>query len=140
MNYDEMGFVIQSSARKFPATGELLLFDREKTKQFKQDGVNWARRKGQTRVQETYQIIKIKGEIRIHGVYCRSGDDPKFQKRIYRLADGSSSLVLVHYRHCSLSEDIPDAFHRDTQEDNSIKDAFAYFGDDPNEVSQVHPR
>lgn len=120
LHHREMGFYIQSSPPSSPANGELYLFDRDKTKSFKQDGIDWAKRKGQSRTQETYQIIKIKGLIRLHGVYCRSASDPQFQKRFYRLANGSNILVLVHYRDVSVSEGSIDSVSLEPQDEHEI--------------------
>lgn len=106
LNYNDLGFILQSAPAIHPQSGQIFIFNRENTKKFKHDRINWIKRKGLNRVQETYQSIKVNGIEKIQGVYCRSADNPNFQRRIYRLASEKSSLVLVHYRDCADSDTI----------------------------------
>lgn len=102
LNVQQLNLSINTIPPSQPGNGQIYIYDRGATKNFKVDGVNWAKKKNQkNRVQETYDTMRI-GGYELHRVYCRSADDPNFQRRIYRLNNESSPIVIVHYRHCSL--------------------------------------
>jgi CG-1 domain len=83
-----------------PCDGQLYLFDQTLVKNYKQDGVNWVKKKGSGRVQEVHQKITINGQEKITGFYSTSADDLSFRRRTYRLSVPGSSIFLVHYRKC----------------------------------------
>ena len=83
-----------------PCDGQLYLFDQTLVKNYKQDGVNWVKKKGSGRVQEVHQKITINGHEKITGFYSTSADDLSFRRRTYRLSVPGSSIFLVHYRKC----------------------------------------
>jgi hypothetical protein len=67
---------------------------------YKQDGVNWTKKKGTDRVQEVHQKINVNGVEKITGYYSTSAVDYLFRRRTYRLSIPGSSVFLVHYRKC----------------------------------------
>lgn len=83
-----------------PSDGQLYLFDQTLVKHYKQDGINWVKKKGSGRVQEVHQKITINGLEKITGFYSTSADDLSFRRRTYRLSAPGSSTFLVHYRKC----------------------------------------
>lgn len=83
-----------------PTDGQLYLFDQTLVKHYKQDGINWVKKKGSGRVQEVHQKITINGLEKITGFYSTSADDLSFRRRTYRLSAPGSSTFLVHYRKC----------------------------------------
>lgn len=83
-----------------PFDGQLYLFDQTLVKHYKQDGINWVKKKGSGRVQEVHQKITINGLEKITGFYSTSADDLSFRRRTYRLSAPGSSTFLVHYRKC----------------------------------------
>lgn len=121
LNYGKLGFQ-ESHAPPFqPKSGQLYLFDREKTKSYKMDGVNWMKKKGQARIRETYHTFKVEGEDRVAAVYSRSAESEMFQRRIYRMAQGSSPIAIVHYRDCSKVDSMNTTF-AGTNHSNAISD------------------
>lgn len=84
------------------------------------------RKKGQTKLQETYSTLKVNGADAIKAVYCRGADNQvfmarfgcwwwnwkcwlfsfiyyamkNFRRRIYRLERSSKNSAVVHYREC----------------------------------------
>lgn len=102
--YNELGFLISKEKPFCPSSGNLYLYDRTKTKDFRQDGVEWALKKRLNRIQETYQKIKIKGDTVLIGFYARMASNQLFQRRIYRLIDEKAEIILIHYRLCKADE------------------------------------
>jgi hypothetical protein len=102
--YDELGFLISNEKPFCPSSGNIYLYDRNKTKDFRQDGVEWALKKRINRIQETYQKIKIKGVTVIIGFYARMASNQLFQRRIYRLIPEKDEIILIHYRLCKPDE------------------------------------
>lgn len=100
LNVQQLNLNINNTPPVQPQNGQIYIYNRGITKNFKADGVNWAKKKNQkSRVQETYDTMRIDGH-ELHRVYCRSADDSNFQRRIYRLNNESSPIVIVHYRQC----------------------------------------
>lgn len=73
----------------YPASGTIYLYD--DTVSFKNDGVVWAKKKSQDRIQETYMNLKINGKELIRGIYCKGQNKPNFRRRMYRLIDQESN-------------------------------------------------
>lgn len=94
------GFQYSTGPPVSPCDGQLYLFDQTLVKHYKQDGINWVKKKGSGRVQEVHQKISINGFERITGFYSTSADDLTFRRRTYRLSAPGSSIFLVHYRKC----------------------------------------
>jgi hypothetical protein len=75
-------------------------YDQAVVRNYKQDGVNWTKKKKTDRVQEVHQKINVNGVERITGFYSTSAVDYLFRRRTYRLSTPGSSVFLVHYRKC----------------------------------------
>ena len=102
VNFKYLNIPVNTSPPISPSNGQVYVYDREKTKNFKLDGVNWTKRKNENRIQETYETFDI-GDLQLHRVNSRSADDSNFQKRMFRLTKCNSNLVIVHYRYCTPS-------------------------------------
>lgn len=78
--------------------GDLYIFSRELTPTFKEDGVDWVRKKtGATR--EDFVKVLIDGYHAITALSTYSVSDPNFRRRSYRFPI-NSTIYLVHYRQC----------------------------------------
>jgi hypothetical protein len=99
LNFEKLHLPLNDGPPDRPLNGQIYIFDREKTKNFKSDGVTWSKKKKQNRIQETYETFEIRG-YELHRVNCRSADDGSFQRRIFRLSKQKSPLVFVQYRLC----------------------------------------
>ncbi len=102
---------ISTEPPQCPSNGQIFLFNKEITKNYKNDGINWKQKKNQNRIQEAYDTFNIQG-IELHRVNCRAAADRFFQRRIFKINQNNSlpqsmistvNLVLVHYRLCSSS-------------------------------------
>eukprot|EP00004_Rigifila_ramosa_P001774 TRINITY_DN11775_c0_g1_i1.p1 TRINITY_DN11775_c0_g1~~TRINITY_DN11775_c0_g1_i1.p1 ORF type:complete len:753 (-),score=139.75 TRINITY_DN11775_c0_g1_i1:40-2298(-) len=78
-----------------PASGEIFLYDKTATKDFRKDGHEWKRRNNSLSVRENHERLKIDGVERVNCGYTHN--DNGFQRRIYSLVDPGSTTVLVHY-------------------------------------------
>lgn len=95
------GIQFSTKAPNSPSSGQLYLFDKLVVKDYKQDGVNWIKKKGSGRVQEVHQIGKVNREAVIVGYHSTSADLKKsFRKRSYRLNSPLATVFLVHYLEC----------------------------------------
>ncbi len=99
LNYDSYGFTKGTVPPSSITNGDIYIFDRQQTKHFKADGVDWIKKKGLDRVREDFQKINIDGVHRITGFYTHSSNDPTFKRRCYRESSEGSNLYVVHYRY-----------------------------------------
>ena len=105
LNTDLLNVQIRKSPITCPQNGDLVFYDREQTPSFKNDGLGWARKKNQDRLQETYDTFKL-GGYELHRVNSRTSDNTNFQRRIYRIIKAADelqdrvnkTLTLVQYR------------------------------------------
>ena len=74
-DYAKMGFPFASHAPVNPMDGQLYLFDKNVVKKYKDDGVNWLRKKtGIDRIQEIYASLYVDGEIQVTRWYTKCRD------------------------------------------------------------------
>ena len=69
INYAKMGFPFASQAPENPEDGQLYLFDQNVVKKYKEDGVNWLRKKTGRRLDrviEQYASLYVDGEIQVN--------------------------------------------------------------------------
>eukprot|EP00601_Ochromonadales_sp_CCMP2298_P029745 CAMPEP_0173330350 /NCGR_PEP_ID=MMETSP1144-20121109/3202_1 /TAXON_ID=483371 /ORGANISM="non described non described, Strain CCMP2298" /LENGTH=161 /DNA_ID=CAMNT_0014275021 /DNA_START=101 /DNA_END=582 /DNA_ORIENTATION=+ len=93
-----IGLNVSGSNPVYPQSGQLYIYQGSDVS-FKNDGVDYAKKKGQDRPQETYQNINVNGADTIRGIYSRAAQNPHFKRRIYRLSDRAKTpIFLVHYR------------------------------------------
>lgn len=98
LHISDIGIDINVNAPVNPSSGQLYVFDRNQTFNFKSDGVDWAKKKNQkNHIQETYDTFNVNG-YELHRVNCKSSGDGSFQRRIFRLSKSSCPYVVVHYR------------------------------------------
>lgn len=109
-----------------PPSGTLLLYDRSMTRNYKDDGHQWIKKRNSHKVREDHVKLRVGGKFRVSGCYVHSNNMPSFHRRAYHLLcpdTGTAlypvtsasknknripSLVLVHYldtkiagNHCS---------------------------------------
>eukprot|EP01036_Dinobryon_divergens_P036388 gene36388-47369_t len=113
-NFADMGFIVSTEPPSNPKSGELYIYDRIATSNFKSDGINWVKKLASNRIREDFVKLSVKGTHLITGLYTFSTDDQRFKRRSYRLTEGSS-YTLVHYRYCSLKEISSQNNHRTNQ-------------------------
>jgi len=94
-----------------PPTGTLLLYDRSITRNYKDDGIVWVKKRESKKVREDHVKLRINGNYRVGGCYVHSQINSKFHRRAYHLLPnpekpavqipngrgGIASLILVHY-------------------------------------------
>ncbi|KAE8711912.1 hypothetical protein F3Y22_tig00110270pilonHSYRG00120 [Hibiscus syriacus] len=92
-------FPIHVKPVNLPKSGTIMLFDRQKFRNFRKDGHNWSKKKDGKTVKEAHEHLKVSNEGRIHVYYARGHDNPTFVRRCYWLLDKTlENIVLVHYR------------------------------------------
>jgi len=99
-----------------PPSGTLLLYDRSLTRNYKDDGYVWVKKRNSPKVREDHVKLRVDGQFRIAGCYVHCENVPTMHRRAYHLLDpetgaalvppmaptrskptGPPSLVLVHY-------------------------------------------
>jgi len=95
-NYQQYNLQLSPAPPVEPQSGSLFLFNKRLVK-FRKDGVNWRKQKDGKTVRESHEKLKVGGVKVLSCCYTRSADNPSFQRRIYWLLDGDSTIVLVHY-------------------------------------------
>ncbi len=84
-----------------PKNGDIFLFDKLITKDFKNDGIEYVMKKGEKhpRIREDFVKYVINEDFSVIGFYTHKSTDPSFRRRCYKLSNPKdSSLVFVHYR------------------------------------------
>eukprot|EP00557_Chaetoceros_sp_GSL56_P010970 CAMPEP_0176477488 /NCGR_PEP_ID=MMETSP0200_2-20121128/649_1 /TAXON_ID=947934 /ORGANISM="Chaetoceros sp., Strain GSL56" /LENGTH=1094 /DNA_ID=CAMNT_0017873301 /DNA_START=171 /DNA_END=3455 /DNA_ORIENTATION=- len=100
-----------------PPSGSLLLFNRSITRNYKDDGHEWIRKRNSNKVREDHVKLRVGGKFRVSGCYVHSSKSMTFHRRAYHLLNPDSgtalypvtnaskagknntppSLILVHY-------------------------------------------
>jgi len=99
-----------------PPSGTLILYDRSLTRNYKDDGYIWVKKRNSPKVREDHVKLRVDGQFRIAGCYVHCENVPTMHRRAYHLLDpetgaalvppmaptrskptGPPSLVLVHY-------------------------------------------
>lgn len=101
-SYNLLGFKLSLSPQEYPSNGDLLIFDRVLTPNFKDDGVPWVRKQNGA-VREDFMKILIDDSHDVTGLCTYSIADQDFRRRCYRFPKGST-IFLVHYRHCGINK------------------------------------
>ncbi|KAF2312753.1 hypothetical protein GH714_039846 [Hevea brasiliensis] len=92
-------FLINVKPVHLPKSGDIMLFDRKKLRNFRKDGHNWKKKNDGKTVKEAHEHLKVGNEERIHVYYAHGEDNPTFVRRCYWLLDKTlEHIVLVHYR------------------------------------------
>ena len=74
-NHEKLGFALSEAPPHPPTRGSVYLFDK-KDVNFRADGVNWVRKKGENRTREDHVKLRINGVPSISGAYTHSADVP----------------------------------------------------------------
>lgn len=100
-----------------PTSGQMFLFNRSVTRNYKDDGHQWVRKKNSNKVREDHVKLRVGGKFRVSGCYVHSSTCATFHRRAYHLLDAEKgtalypvvsaskvtdgslppSLILVHY-------------------------------------------
>jgi len=97
-----------------PPSGSLLLYNRSVTRNYKDDGYKWIKKRNSHKVREDHVKLRVGGKFRVSGCYVHGAENPDLHRRAYHLLDPetgtalhpvstgnnpnkSPSLVLVHY-------------------------------------------
>eukprot|EP00586_Coscinodiscus_wailesii_P013780 CAMPEP_0172496406 /NCGR_PEP_ID=MMETSP1066-20121228/86853_1 /TAXON_ID=671091 /ORGANISM="Coscinodiscus wailesii, Strain CCMP2513" /LENGTH=375 /DNA_ID=CAMNT_0013268695 /DNA_START=92 /DNA_END=1219 /DNA_ORIENTATION=+ len=104
-----------------PKSGTVLLFDRNVTTNYKEDGYSWIKKRNSSKVREDHVKLRANGEFRVAGMYRHCSNPISLHRRAYHLLDPTTgatrtpimkkmkknrdsfnanitpSLVLVHY-------------------------------------------
>jgi len=70
-----------------PPSGTLLLFDRNATRNYKDDGHDWIKKKGGARIREDHVKLRVAGRYRIAGSYVHHATVSTMKRRSYHLVD-----------------------------------------------------
>lgn len=74
-NHERLGFTLSEAPPHPPTRGSFYLFDK-KDVNFRADGINWVRKKGENRTREDHVKLRINGVPSISGAYTHSADVP----------------------------------------------------------------
>jgi len=97
-----------------PPSGSLFLYNRSVTRNYKDDGYKWIKKRNSHKVREDHVKLRVGGKFRVSGCYVHGSDVPTLHRRAYHLLDpdtgtalypvsnssnrnNTPSLVLVHY-------------------------------------------
>lgn len=99
-NYEVLGFTMCTKPVTNPRHGILLIFDRRRTRNFKDDGVAWVKKNNKNRVREDHVKLQLRKVNVVYGTYAHGEQDSFFHRRCYRLAGppNAQNIHLVHYR------------------------------------------
>ena len=117
--WDDIGLRESTSPPRYPKNGDIFLFDKMRTKNFRDDGVKWVMKKGTVsqRVREDFvKFTSTNGQIVLTGFYTYSSDDTSFKRRCYKKAIEGCTQYFVHYRKYSEDEN-----HRARRKEKSKK-------------------
>ena len=84
-----------------PGNGDLYLYDRKRVRDFKNDGVDWIKKKGDSRIREDFVRFSSQDGEALTGFYTYSAVNESFRRRSYRYSREGSTRFVVHYRVCS---------------------------------------
>ena len=89
-----------------PESGELFLYDRSVTRNYKADGHEWIRKRNCSKVREDHVKLRVKGVNLVAGCYVHSSTIDTLHRRAYHILGDPTrpssfgkekSIVLVHY-------------------------------------------
>eukprot|EP00586_Coscinodiscus_wailesii_P022987 CAMPEP_0172501158 /NCGR_PEP_ID=MMETSP1066-20121228/146734_1 /TAXON_ID=671091 /ORGANISM="Coscinodiscus wailesii, Strain CCMP2513" /LENGTH=402 /DNA_ID=CAMNT_0013275789 /DNA_START=102 /DNA_END=1310 /DNA_ORIENTATION=- len=78
-----------------PASGTLLLFDRNVTVNYKEDGYHWIKKRNSLKVREDHVKLRVKGVYKVAGIYCHSSNPVSLHRRAYHLLDPVTGITKV---------------------------------------------
>ncbi len=105
--WKDIGIKESTRPPKNPTNGDIFLFDKTRTKNFRDDGVKWVMKKGTAyqRVREDFvKFTATNGELVLTGFYTYSQEDTSFKRRCYKKSIEGCTQYFVHYRQYSEDE------------------------------------
>ena len=75
-----------------PPSGSIVFYNKSVTRNFRQDGYDYVKKKDGKQVQESHVKLKIDDRPKVACYYARRADDELFQRRIYWLIDHRLSV------------------------------------------------
>ncbi|CAL4952966.1 unnamed protein product [Urochloa decumbens] len=92
-------FMVQHKPPEKPPSGSWFLFNRRVLRYFRNDGLEWQRKKNGKTINEAHERLKVDNVDALNCYYARGDKNPTFQRRIYWMLDPAyEHIVLVHYR------------------------------------------
>jgi len=76
-----------------PPSGTVLLFDRNVTVNYKEDGYHWVKKRNSQKTREDHVKLRANGQYRVAGIYCHSTNPVSFHRRAYHLLDPSTGIT-----------------------------------------------
>ena len=77
-----------------PPSGTLILYDRAQTRNYKDDGYDWVKKRNSPKVREDHVKLRVGGRYRVAGCYVHSSTNDTFHRRTYHLLDPETGAAL----------------------------------------------
>ncbi|WVZ67616.1 hypothetical protein U9M48_016668 [Paspalum notatum var. saurae] len=92
-------FMITQKPPQKPPSGSWFLFNRRILRYFRNDGLEWQKKKNGKTINEAHERLKVDNVEALNCYYARGDKNPTFHRRIYWMLDPAyEHIVLVHYR------------------------------------------
>lgn len=92
-------FVHSHKPPQKPPSGSWFLFNRRILRFFRNDGLEWQKKKNGKTINEAHERLKVDNVEALNCYYARGDKNRAFQRRIYWMLDPAyEHIVLVHYR------------------------------------------
>jgi len=80
-----------------PISGSIFLYDRSATRNYKDDGHVWIKKRNSPKVREDHVKLRIGGRYRVAGCYVHSADVSTMHRRAYHLLDPNAASSSPNY-------------------------------------------
>ena len=77
-----------------PPSGTMILYDRAQTRNYKDDGYDWIKKRNSPKVREDHVKLRVGGRYRVAGCYVHSSTNDTFHRRTYHLLDPETGAAL----------------------------------------------
>jgi len=77
-----------------PPSGTLILYDRAQTRNYKDDGYDWIKKRNSPKIREDHVKLRVGGKYRVAGCYVHSATNDTFHRRTYHLLDPETGAAL----------------------------------------------
>ena len=88
-----------------PPSGTLLLYNRSVTRNYKDDGYEWIKKRNSHKVREDHVKLRLGGKCRVSGCYVHSMTNLAMHRRAYHLLNPETGTAL--YPMCSSTSNAP---------------------------------
>lgn len=96
-SFHELGFNLSTHPPHNIEDGSIYIYDVISTPKYRDDGVNWVRKKSGNRIREDFHRIKVDDDNYLTGLYTYQANNKLNRRRIYH-NNSETRLKLVHYR------------------------------------------